>query len=338
MNPAVQVRRGKASGSRRFGAHMSIAGGCDRAVWAAHAVGFETVQLFTKNNNRWNAPPLSDEHAEAFRSALEPDRHQWPGRPHFLPDQPGQPGRRTLEEVDRGDGRGNRALPSAGDRRPGRPSRRPHGSGRGGGAAADRAGARRDPSPDRGAGRPDRPGDDRRAGDLPGPSIRAPPGDPRPRAAVPSGWAYASTPATFSRRAIPWIRPRSTMRRSTQLDRSVGLDRVRVWHLNDSSRELRQPRRSPRRDRGRAAWDWSRSGTWSTISVPRFADDPGDAQGDRGRRGSRRPQPENLRQLVRPATSCRITGRSCSARFPSTARIFDASAIRSRARGRGRDC
>lgn len=30
----------------------------------------ETVQLFTKNNNRWNAPPLSDEHAEAFRSAL----------------------------------------------------------------------------------------------------------------------------------------------------------------------------------------------------------------------------------------------------------------------------
>jgi deoxyribonuclease-4 len=49
---------------------MSIAGGCDRAVWAAHAVPFETVQLFTKNNNRWNAPPLSAEHAEAFRSAL----------------------------------------------------------------------------------------------------------------------------------------------------------------------------------------------------------------------------------------------------------------------------
>ena len=50
---------------------MSIAGGCDRAVWAAHAVAFQTVQLFTKNNNRWAGPALSAEHAVAFRSALE---------------------------------------------------------------------------------------------------------------------------------------------------------------------------------------------------------------------------------------------------------------------------
>src|SRR3954471_19118963 len=54
----------------KFGAHMSIAGGCDRAVRAAHAVGFQTVQLFTKNNNQWNAPPLTPEQAAAFRSAL----------------------------------------------------------------------------------------------------------------------------------------------------------------------------------------------------------------------------------------------------------------------------
>ena len=39
----------------KLGAHMSIAGGCDRAVRAAHAVGFQTVQLFTKNNNQWKA-------------------------------------------------------------------------------------------------------------------------------------------------------------------------------------------------------------------------------------------------------------------------------------------
>jgi deoxyribonuclease-4 len=50
---------------------MSIAGGCDRAVRSAHAFGFETVQLFTKNNNQWNAPPLSDAQVEAFRRALE---------------------------------------------------------------------------------------------------------------------------------------------------------------------------------------------------------------------------------------------------------------------------
>jgi deoxyribonuclease-4 len=49
---------------------MSIAGGCDRAVWAAHAARCETVQLFTKNNNQWKAPLLSDEHVAAFRAAL----------------------------------------------------------------------------------------------------------------------------------------------------------------------------------------------------------------------------------------------------------------------------
>jgi len=57
--------------NRRFGAHMSIAGGCDRAVWAAHAVDFVTVQLFTKNNNQWKAAPLSTGQATAFRTALE---------------------------------------------------------------------------------------------------------------------------------------------------------------------------------------------------------------------------------------------------------------------------
>ncbi|APW63408.1 deoxyribonuclease IV [Paludisphaera borealis] len=55
----------------KLGAHMSIAGGYDRAVRAAHAFGFETVQLFTKNNNQWNAPPLTDAQTDAFRQALE---------------------------------------------------------------------------------------------------------------------------------------------------------------------------------------------------------------------------------------------------------------------------
>src|SRR5262249_8840313 len=55
----------------KFGAHMSIAGGCDRAVWAAQTVQFLTVQLFTKNNNQWKVPPLTDGHAAAFRLALE---------------------------------------------------------------------------------------------------------------------------------------------------------------------------------------------------------------------------------------------------------------------------
>src|SRR5262249_50402223 len=54
----------------KLGAHMSIAGGCDKAVWAASKIGFQTVQLFSKNNNQWKAPPLTDAHIAAFRGAL----------------------------------------------------------------------------------------------------------------------------------------------------------------------------------------------------------------------------------------------------------------------------
>src|SRR3954468_6283951 len=54
----------------KFGAHMSIAGGCDRAVRAASKIGFQTVQLFTKNNNQWKTPGLTDAHCAAFRRAL----------------------------------------------------------------------------------------------------------------------------------------------------------------------------------------------------------------------------------------------------------------------------
>lgn len=67
---AIAKKRRKAL-PRKFGAHMSIAGGCDRAVRAAHAVHFETVQLFTKNNNQWNAPDLPAGQVAAFRLALE---------------------------------------------------------------------------------------------------------------------------------------------------------------------------------------------------------------------------------------------------------------------------
>lgn len=54
----------------KLGAHMSIAGGCDKAVAAAQRVGFDTLQLFTKNNNQWRAPQLTDAHVAAFKSAL----------------------------------------------------------------------------------------------------------------------------------------------------------------------------------------------------------------------------------------------------------------------------
>jgi deoxyribonuclease-4 len=49
---------------------MSMAGGHDRAVRAAQDIGFTTVQLFTKSNNQWAAKPLAEEHIAAFREAL----------------------------------------------------------------------------------------------------------------------------------------------------------------------------------------------------------------------------------------------------------------------------
>ncbi len=54
-----------------LGAHMSIAGGYYRAVERAHEAGCDCVQLFTKNNNQWRAKELTDEDAQKFQAALE---------------------------------------------------------------------------------------------------------------------------------------------------------------------------------------------------------------------------------------------------------------------------
>ncbi len=54
-----------------LGAHMSIAGGYYRAVELAHQAGCDCVQLFTKNNNQWRAKAISDDDAARFKSALQ---------------------------------------------------------------------------------------------------------------------------------------------------------------------------------------------------------------------------------------------------------------------------
>ena len=55
----------------RLGAHMSIAGGVDKAIDRAESVGCEAVQIFTKNNNQWKARPIPAEQAERFQARLE---------------------------------------------------------------------------------------------------------------------------------------------------------------------------------------------------------------------------------------------------------------------------
>lgn len=41
-----------------FGSHLSIAGGMHNALLDAERLGFDTVQVFTKNQQQWRVPPL----------------------------------------------------------------------------------------------------------------------------------------------------------------------------------------------------------------------------------------------------------------------------------------
>lgn len=51
---------------RPIGAHMSIAGGVSKAPGRAHDVGANVIQVFTKNNTQWRAAPLSGKEIAAF--------------------------------------------------------------------------------------------------------------------------------------------------------------------------------------------------------------------------------------------------------------------------------
>ncbi|MFO0967843.1 MAG: deoxyribonuclease IV [Gemmataceae bacterium] len=53
-----------------FGAHKSIAGGYHNAIDAATRDACASVQLFTKNNSQWRGKPISAEEATRFRQAF----------------------------------------------------------------------------------------------------------------------------------------------------------------------------------------------------------------------------------------------------------------------------
>jgi len=52
-----------------IGAHISIAGGVDRAPFRAQAVGCECMQIFTAGNRQWRARPIGEAEARRFRDA-----------------------------------------------------------------------------------------------------------------------------------------------------------------------------------------------------------------------------------------------------------------------------
>ena len=54
----------------RLGAHMSIAGGFARAVDRAVATGCEAVQIFSKSSNQWQARALTDAEVGLFRERV----------------------------------------------------------------------------------------------------------------------------------------------------------------------------------------------------------------------------------------------------------------------------
>jgi len=55
---------------RPLGAHMSIAGGLDRAVERGASIGCSALQIFTKSASQWAARPLPDDEVERFQEGL----------------------------------------------------------------------------------------------------------------------------------------------------------------------------------------------------------------------------------------------------------------------------
>ena len=51
-----------------FGCHVSIAGGIDKSIARAEKLGLGAMQIFSKNANRWQSPPLDPEVVEAFKT------------------------------------------------------------------------------------------------------------------------------------------------------------------------------------------------------------------------------------------------------------------------------
>lgn len=54
----------------KFGAHQSISGGLEKAVLISKDLGFDTVQIFSKNSNQWKGSPISEEVADLFQKTL----------------------------------------------------------------------------------------------------------------------------------------------------------------------------------------------------------------------------------------------------------------------------
>lgn len=53
-----------------YGSHLSIAGGLYRAAEAAEALGIQALQIFTRNQQQWQSPALTDDQVRLWQSQV----------------------------------------------------------------------------------------------------------------------------------------------------------------------------------------------------------------------------------------------------------------------------
>jgi len=58
-----------------LGAHMSIAGGLEKAIERGDSIGCTAIQLFTKSNRQWHAKKITDEECELFKKTWKDAQH-----------------------------------------------------------------------------------------------------------------------------------------------------------------------------------------------------------------------------------------------------------------------
>ena len=66
-----------------LGAHQSIAGGVEKSLDRGAEVGCDTIQIFVKTPNRWVSKPLAQENIDAFRTAVA-ETGIWPVFAHSM--------------------------------------------------------------------------------------------------------------------------------------------------------------------------------------------------------------------------------------------------------------
>src|ERR671922_2943307 len=61
------MKHNKRSRGPLLGAHMSIAGGVDKALLLGKKVACDAIQIFTKSSRQWASKPYTKEEIEQFR-------------------------------------------------------------------------------------------------------------------------------------------------------------------------------------------------------------------------------------------------------------------------------